>query len=106
MKPGSFNLRTSQSELSLSLYEADRVEPQSLVDAAPGEGWGVVSIQTEAIRDVGFVVNREIDEEDPVFGPFHVSATPPAYDEEGQIPLQIRSALAGRAKVVLAPALT
>ena len=104
MKPATFNLRPKQAELSLSFYDADRVDPRRLAAAAPGPGWGVVAVQTEALRGVGFTVGREPDANDPVFGDFHVSATPPDYDVDGQIPPEIRTAMATFARVVLMPA--
>lgn len=104
VKPATFNLRPKQPELSLSFYDAERVDPQGLADAAPGPGWGVVAVQTEAMRAVGFTVGREVDANDPMFGNFHVSATPREYDVDGQIPLEIRAALASCARVILVPA--
>lgn len=103
VKPATFNLRPKQPELSLSFYDAKSVDPQRLADAAPGTGWGVVAVQTEAMRRVGFTVGRQIDANDPVFGDFHVSATPPRYDADGQIPIEIRTALASFARVILMP---
>ena len=104
MKAGSFNLRVQRNERALSFYDSDKVDPEELLETVPEPGWGVVSIQTDAVRSEGFEVEREVDAADPRFGEFHVSALPPAYDADGQIPLPLRTNLAAAAQVRIQPA--
>ena len=98
-----FNLRVKQEEKSLSFYRAGSFEPAALL-AAPGSlpGMGVVSIRVAQVEEVGFGVTEETDEADPVFGQYHVAAVPPEYDDDGQIPLDLRISLASKAVVVIA----
>jgi hypothetical protein len=99
-----FNLRTSQREMSLSLYLAKAVDPAALVAAAGAlPGMGAISIRAHDVEASGFSVNIQVDKQDPVFGEYHVAATPFEYDDDGQIPLDLRVALASKAVVVLEP---
>ena len=104
VKPGAFVLRVARNEQSLSFYTGDAFDPEELLDGAPGEGWGVLSVPVGHLRRLGFMVVFDPDVHDARFGAFHVSATPPEYDADGQIPLALRAALAAGATVVKAPA--
>jgi hypothetical protein len=79
------------------------VRPGDLIGNAPGPGWGVVAVAAEVLRELGFDVIDDPDPADSILGAFHVSATPPGYDADGQIPLDLRARIASLATVAIAP---
>ena len=104
VKPLAFRLRTGRGERSLSLYAASMVDdPTSLLASAPEPGWGIVVVTSEALITLGFVVSLEPDERDLRNGEAHVSATPPYYTEEGQLPIDLAEAIASAARWLIRP---
>lgn len=70
---------------------------------APGPGWGILALNVTTLERLGFVIAPVVDADDPVIGHAHVLATPPAYDEDGQIPLELREAMAASSAWVREP---
>lgn len=103
IKPVAFNLRTQHFERSLSFYDANLTTAVQLLGEAPGIGWGVLSISAGTLRGLGFKVFLDADLDDLALGNAHVSAMPPIYDVDGQIPQDVRVALAMVSQWVIRP---
>jgi hypothetical protein len=102
VKPIGFNLRVTQQERTLSLYRESGCDPAALLSRAPA-GFGVARVRTAHLRALGWTVRLEPDPADHELGHLHVAAAPPELDSDGQIPLQIREAVAARAEWVIEP---
>ncbi len=100
IKAIAFNLRPARGERELSFYDAAHVDRADLLQGAPSAGWLVASIEAGTLTELGFELRFEEDEADERIGKHHVSARPPAYDSEGQIPLEIRGAVSAAATVL------
>ena len=96
----AFNLRPAKGERELSFYDAAHVAYADILRNAPGDGWLVASIEAAALIELDFAVRFDDDAMDDLLGKHHVSARPPAYDDEGQIPLELRARIAAAAAVV------
>ena len=104
VKTSAFLLRPTRSERELSFYAGWLVStPEDLLEGAPGRGWGVVAISVESLINLGFSVRTSPNILESVLGPAHVSVVPPAYDEDGQIPNEIRAEMSAQATWVIEP---
>jgi hypothetical protein len=100
----AYRLQSSvtQQERTLSLYRESGCDPAALLSRAPA-GFGVARVRTAHLRALGWTVRLEPHPADHELGHLHVAAAPPELDSDGQIPLQIREAVAARAEWVIEP---
>ncbi|MFN8616857.1 MAG: hypothetical protein U0837_07140 [Dehalococcoidia bacterium] len=97
----AFMLRPSRDESELSFYDASRVSPVEVLTGAPGEGWGVVAITAGELRSLGFTLRRDSRSGDRT-AEAHVLARP-ATTDDGQIPAEVRLAIAIAALWMIEP---
>jgi hypothetical protein len=98
----AFQLRAQRGERSLSFYAASRCDAQELLSRAPGPGWGLVQVPVGQLRSIGFSVTSDMAA-DATLGRAHVSVMPPEYDEDGQIPMALRLAIAAASQWLVQP---
>jgi hypothetical protein len=103
VKAIAFNLRPAQGESTLSLYNPAAATAETVLLAAPGDGWGVLTVRVSDLRALGCIVFAEADLNDPLNGDAHVAVSPPEYDEDGQIPALIRARMAVASTWVVVP---
>lgn len=92
VKPSGVRLRPP--ERGISLYVAQLVTVDAALAGQPRPGFGLIVTTAGQLRRLGFSVEIEHDKLDPTIGHAHVAAYSPAYDAQGQIPLDLLSALA------------
>lgn len=99
----AFALRPSRNETELSFYDSDRMETDEVLANAPGAGWGVVGVRAGSLRALGFSLRRDSRDAHPgVVDRAHVLARPAA-TLDGQIPPEVRLAVALAAHWVIEP---
>jgi hypothetical protein len=85
------------------MYLESACSAADVISAAPGPGWGIVVTTVGRLRLLGFIAVREPVPGDALLGHAHVSVFPPRYDEQGQIPRDLRALLAAASQWLSPP---